>query len=414
MSAYEWCTQGLEMVAAFLAINPSLRAIGLHYNGFSLQGAAALATALYTNHTLQELALYSNKIGPDGAVVLAKALAVNRGVISVDIGGNAIADAGAMAMASALRRNTTMTDLHLDFNQIGEDGANALAWALTEPRSDADLSSEDCSGVDANANKTLTTLWLHGNTVGTTTQRSIEAALGRNQKLVPRRLAAAYQRLALAAIFTPSFQGQVVKSCGDKLVLLVKTCLNELAVQFNQADDAVATVLVTSRFENEGWAWRMTQELTTDVCAAVLKVAAGRTPEDIRGLLGTVVKALSTELINLANRTELELEDTSSSSTGTQSSLELTTATRRKQREAATQDTENKEGIGPQHKKQKQKQKQQKRACEEQSESVSKSGSSLANLIATTSLAAYQSQCPVRNRSGPCCPLACCWLGLGH
>ena len=78
--------QGLEAVAAFLATDCSLRAIGLHYNGFGSQGATALAAALHTNQTLQELALYGNNIGPDGAAVLAAALAANRGVVSVDMG----------------------------------------------------------------------------------------------------------------------------------------------------------------------------------------------------------------------------------------------------------------------------------------------------------------------------------------
>ena len=386
-------------MAAFLATDSSLRAIGLHYNGFGSQGAAALAAALRTNQTLQELALYSNNIGPDGAVVLATALAVNRGVASVDMGGNAISDAGAMALARALRQNTTITDLHLDFNQIGEDGANALASALSELRcgsGDLCVSGEGVGASNATVNTTLTTLWLHGNMVGSAAQRSIDAALARNLKLVPQRLAAAYQRLALAALFTPALLGSGANARGGQLAHAVAACPNHLATRIFQVGGTVAAALVSSRFETEGWAWRATQELAASVCAAVLKVAAGRNAADIRALLGTVVSALSTELSSLADLKELEQEGTSSSRS--LSSLEVTTATRRKQRENAAQDTDSSDGMG-QHKKkkQKQKQKQQKRARNEQGESAHENGG-LADLIATASLAAYQSQCPVRTR----------------
>jgi hypothetical protein len=401
MTSACWCVvaQGLEAVAAFLATDCSLRAIGLHYNGFGPQGATALAAALHTNQTLQELALYSNNIGPDGAVVLAAALAANRGVVSVDMGGNAICDAGAMAMARALRRNATITDLHLDFNQIGEDGAKALAGALSGVRCDAGdprVSAEDCSGSDAMVNTTLTTLWLHGNTVGSAAQCSIDASLGRNLKLVPRRLAAAYQRLALAALFTPALRGPAATAHGDKLAHAVGFCSNDLAAQIVRAGATVSAALVSSRFENQGWAWRTTQELTADVCAAVIKVAAGRGVADIRALLGTVVGALSAEMGSLADQRELELENMSSSCAF--SSPVASTATRRKQRENTMQDADSTDGIGPQHKKkkQKQKQKQPKRAHKDQGKSVDESGSSLADHIATASLAAYQSQCPVR------------------
>ena len=383
--------QGLEAVAAFLATDCSLQAIGLHYNGFGPSGATALAAALHTNHALQELALYSNNIGPDGAVVLAAALAVNRGVVSVDMGGNAICDAGAMAMARALHRNDTITDLHLDFNQIGEDGAKALARALAEPRCDyagPRVGAEDCDASDALANTTLTTLWLHGNNVGDAAQRSIDAALGRNLKLVPRRIAAAYQRLALAALFTPAFRGPTANVRGDKLAHAVGSCSSNLAAQIFREGATVSDALVSARFQSQGWAWRTTQELTADVCAAVIKVAAGRGGADIRALLGTVVGALTAELGGLADQRELELEHMSSSCAF--SSPEVTTATRRKQRENMTQDADR------QHRKKKQKQKQQKRAHKEPGKQTDENGSSLANHIATASLAAYQSQCPVR------------------
>lgn len=394
-----WCVvaQGLEIVAAFLATDCSLQAIGLHYNGFGPQGATALAAALHTNQTLQELALYSNNIGPDGAVVLAAALAVNRGVVSVDMGGNAICDAGAMAMARALRRNATITDLHLDFNQIGEDGAEALAGALAEPQCyycDPRIDAEDRNGSDAMVNTTLTTLWLHGNTVGNTTQRSIDAALGRNLKLVPRRIAAAYQRLAVAALFTPAFRGPAANVGGDKLAHALGSCSSKLAAHIFREGATVSDALVGARFQTQGWAWRTTQELTADVCAAVIKVAAGRGVADIRALLGTVVGALTAEMAGLADQTELEMEDMSSGCAF--SSLEATTATRRKQRENVTQDADSTDGIGSQHRKKKQKQKQQKRAHKEPGKSTDENGSSLANHIATASLAAYQSQCPVR------------------
>ena len=61
------------------------------------------------------------------------------------------------------------------------------------------------------------------------------------------------------------------------------------------------------------------------------------------------------------------------------------------------QDADSTDGIGPQHKKkkQKQKQKQEKRALKDQGKSADENGSSLADHIATASLAAYQSRCPV-------------------
>lgn len=381
-------------MAEFLATDSSLRAIGLHYNGFGPQGAAALAAALHTNHTLQELAIYSNNIGPDGAEVVATALAVNRGVVSVDMGGNAIGDAGARAIARALRQNTTVTDLHLDFNQIGEDGANALAAALSDSHPDSgdlSVSSQNYGEDNITVNTTLTTLWLHGNAVRSTVQRSIDLALDRNLKLVPRRLAAAYQRLALAALFTHTLRGPAADAFENKLATSVRACTNEQAALICQAGGTIATPLVSSRFEREGWAWRTTQDLTADVCTAVLKVAAGRDAAGIRALLGTVVSALSAGLNELAEQKEMQLDDASSSYTA----LEGTTATRRKQRETATQDTSCREGIGTEHKKKKQKQKQLKNSNKERAESGEKC-SSLADLIATASLAAYQTQCPVR------------------
>jgi hypothetical protein len=392
-------------VAGFLASDVSLRAIGLHYNGFGPQGAAALAKALRANHTVQELALYSNNIGPDGAVLLSAVLAVNSGVTSIDIGGNAIGDTGAAALAQALRRNTTITDLHLDFNEIGEDGGTALAGALSEPldlasSGIANIGSEHNGRLHTGSNTMLTTLWLHGNAVGTVAQRRIDAALARNIKLVPRRLAAAYQRLALAALFIPAFGGPITPlKYGDKQqTKLIGPQSRELAARICQMGDAIATVYVSSRFEDEGWAWRSTQELAVDICGAALRVATGRSASDIRALLGTLVSSLTVELENLAKQKEVDVVEDMATDSAPCPSAEASTATRRKQRESATQETETNESAGPQHKKKKQKKKkQQKAAREEQSGAANDgTGSSLADLIATASLTAYQSQCPVR------------------
>lgn len=123
-----------EILADFLATNPSLQTLDLLENNIGDKGAIAIAQALKTNKNLQDINLRSNLIGHDGAKKIAEMLCVNKGLKTIFLEEYSIPHNCESEFIEAIKQNTSLEHAFLDFNennkygiQIDELIKNALA-----------------------------------------------------------------------------------------------------------------------------------------------------------------------------------------------------------------------------------------------------------------------------------------------
>ena len=185
------------------------------------------------------------------------------------------------------QRNRVLTDLHLDYNDIGPEGAGALCAALNgnESCQSKPVQEQAMAGgfSDLQSNTTLTNMWLHGNDVGAEVQRQLAAALAQNIEMLPRKIAAAQRRLALAALGSPRLRRgtavNVVRQLGHgqpqhcreatACVVLPAGLLQQIGVMPLLRYPLQGDVAERALLDKYSWAWRQTQQ----ACAAVLPLA---------------------------------------------------------------------------------------------------------------------------------------------
>eukprot|EP00048_Salpingoeca_helianthica_P009414 m.135158 g.135158 ORF g.135158 m.135158 type:complete len:268 (-) comp14864_c2_seq4:160-963(-) len=119
---------GACLLAKELATNTKITNMDLYDNAIGAIGMRALAAALKINTTLEELNLQSNRI-EEGVVELADALAVNSSLKTLGLMGVDIDEAGLTQIALALESNTTLKKIRMSHTVTGL-GANAILHML--------------------------------------------------------------------------------------------------------------------------------------------------------------------------------------------------------------------------------------------------------------------------------------------
>ena len=119
-------------------------------SALSPPGMAALARSLQPTHNLRVLDLMNNLIGTQGAGEVVKILIKIPNITSLYLGSNFIGDEGARVLSDLLSQTQTgLKELDLMKNSLSRKGAEELSRVLR-----------------SNKAKELTTLHLHGNSIG--------------------------------------------------------------------------------------------------------------------------------------------------------------------------------------------------------------------------------------------------------
>lgn len=155
--------------AATLRTSSTLLELDLNKCQLGPEVAEALATALSLNQVLRRLSLEFNSFGSEGGILIARAFLKNRTITAVSLAGNGLGNEGAKAWAQTLEKNNVLTKLDLSHNSgdevLGDAGACALAGVLTK------------------TNRTLKTLYLDHNEIGSFGGKSLADMLQQNTTL---------------------------------------------------------------------------------------------------------------------------------------------------------------------------------------------------------------------------------------
>jgi Ran GTPase-activating protein (RanGAP) involved in mRNA processing and transport len=145
---------GIEMLAAGLKANRTLRQLGLASNGITAKGGAILFEAIQDHPALvhvdlgfspstRVLGASANCLGDEGAIHVGKYLAHNQTMLRLDLQNNHITEAGKISLLAGLEKNSTLQHLMLDgkldprINAILQ--ANRLRHPCAEPRKSRDV-----------------------------------------------------------------------------------------------------------------------------------------------------------------------------------------------------------------------------------------------------------------------------------
>eukprot|EP01107_Rhizomastix_libera_P016813 TRINITY_DN7259_c0_g1_i1.p1 TRINITY_DN7259_c0_g1~~TRINITY_DN7259_c0_g1_i1.p1 ORF type:complete len:735 (+),score=218.38 TRINITY_DN7259_c0_g1_i1:32-2206(+) len=130
MSDNKIASRGAAAIATVLEGNsPTLRALTLNGNPFTIEGCSKIFTALVASNAtpLRELGMSYTGMCKDGAIQAATFVSGAKILEKLDISGNDIGDDGCCAMATALIQTSTLTWLSLASNHIGDIGGCAIA-----------------------------------------------------------------------------------------------------------------------------------------------------------------------------------------------------------------------------------------------------------------------------------------------
>jgi hypothetical protein len=88
------------------------------------------AHAVQSNDTLEELHLDTNQIDDEGIEALAAAVAVSSSLRVLNLSANRMGDVGAAAIAETIKSNKVLEELDLSSNEIAYDGLNPPSMSL--------------------------------------------------------------------------------------------------------------------------------------------------------------------------------------------------------------------------------------------------------------------------------------------
>ncbi|CAF1268946.1 unnamed protein product [Adineta steineri] len=184
----------MEIVAAELEINKTLKTLQLYTNQISDIGAQHLADALRMNKTLTDLQLYKNQIGTNGLQDFADALRTNKTLSTLAMYQNKIEDETAQYIADELKNNQEMEAQIRNLNvvpvpkyenqqlqqRIANNGNNTTLDLRSSNLTDQDM---EIVARQLKTNTTLTLLQLQQNQIGDEGARHLGDALKVNQIL---------------------------------------------------------------------------------------------------------------------------------------------------------------------------------------------------------------------------------------
>jgi len=182
---------GAVALAGSIATNKALRNLFLEDNRIGSDGAVAFTEALKENKTLEVLSLGSNDmIGDIGATAFSGALKVNQTLKKLDLSNCGISVIGSVDIADALKQNSTLLKLEIGHNdEIGDEGAVSFVGAIHLHSLVLNSSNISAEGIRTmveglkQANSTLKSLHLDGNSVGNVGAIAIAGWLKQNTTL---------------------------------------------------------------------------------------------------------------------------------------------------------------------------------------------------------------------------------------
>lgn len=171
---------GPEEIKLFSDNNlPSLRVLKLCNNRLGDDCMPFVATLLRKTRTLETLVLSPNRITDTGPI--ADALGLNSTLQTLELSRNSLSDSGVRGLARALFHNTRLKALDLTCNQLTDHGEESARRFLMTALSH---------------NRTVESLWVHGNDMSDEMQTEIQGfAMNRQERR--RRMV---QRLSLVLL----------------------------------------------------------------------------------------------------------------------------------------------------------------------------------------------------------------------
>eukprot|EP01114_Cavostelium_apophysatum_P022155 TRINITY_DN7922_c0_g2_i4.p1 TRINITY_DN7922_c0_g2~~TRINITY_DN7922_c0_g2_i4.p1 ORF type:complete len:1489 (-),score=439.35 TRINITY_DN7922_c0_g2_i4:127-4593(-) len=151
------------VVDALLKPDNALRSLDLSYNNVGVKGAVALANGLSRNTTLTALGLCHTGIKTEGFSALVSVISTNVHLTFIELSRNGISNKGAPLLLSLIKSNRALQTIAINNNSLGKD-LKGLEDSLM-------------------MNKSLTSLFLSSNPVGTKIGLEIAAALPHNKTL---------------------------------------------------------------------------------------------------------------------------------------------------------------------------------------------------------------------------------------
>eukprot|EP00808_Paulinella_micropora_P020740 g14005.t1 len=196
------------ILAEFLKLNKSLKALSLAKNKIGQEGASAIAAVLEDHPSVTSVDLRNNDLSVASGSTLAAVTKQNSRIremcgipldllrenktTELDLSGKSLGPAEAALVAEFVKVNQALTTFRLHDNRIGTDGAMEIAAALKVNKSLKALSLTKCDIGPEEAvilaefvkvNQALTTFRLHDNRIGTDGAKEIAAALKVNKSL---------------------------------------------------------------------------------------------------------------------------------------------------------------------------------------------------------------------------------------
>eukprot|EP00802_Teleaulax_amphioxeia_P005707 Tamp_05711.p1 GENE.Tamp_05711~~Tamp_05711.p1 ORF type:complete len:634 (+),score=133.29 Tamp_05711:882-2783(+) len=220
----------------FLLVNSVCKQIEISFNNLGPRGATAIANALRDNRSIAELRMSSCQIGDDGALELADVIRISETLQEIDLGDNGLTDRSGVTLFAALARSPPMRDgsgskvegthtikrvmlyknnfshqtmqawgkcikrhktllVDMTENPVGDHGVESMAKVLTKywQHNRLDLRSMDY-GPDGlrfvtlvlakSTWRTVTSLYLSGNTIGAHGATHLALVLEKNLSLL--------------------------------------------------------------------------------------------------------------------------------------------------------------------------------------------------------------------------------------
>jgi Ran GTPase-activating protein (RanGAP) involved in mRNA processing and transport len=180
--------QGAHIIAAFLQNNNTLQRL-LIGGQISIEGMRSVIKALATNKTL--IGLFLDSLGDEEVELLVNMMLFNPILQELNLGG--VTSQGAKLLAKLLAdSNTRLTHLDLSYNKLGDEGVIAIAQTLRKNKTLTSLDLTDTNISDQAAlaiiealahNTTLTQLYLSNDDITDKTALALAEYLRNNHSL---------------------------------------------------------------------------------------------------------------------------------------------------------------------------------------------------------------------------------------